>query len=146
MKRIALVLVLVSLLFFTIVAVTLIFVLSEDEANKDELYTFPILVGEKTHTVWVCSNYSSAPEVSYFGLLKSVSVDFSGDRENAFCNITIPLDLIWGELSVYQHGYEMSGADYILSSNSTHNSVYFTFDLPALIKDFSIKGSEGVIP
>ena len=94
----------------------------------------------------VRSNYTthSGPEVAYNGLLKSVGVTFRGDPENAFCNITIPNNLIWGELSVYSKYYEMNETDYSLSSNSTHNSVYFTFDLPALTKDFSVMGTEGV--
>jgi hypothetical protein len=68
-----------------------------------------------------------------------------GDPEIAFCNITIPTDLIWGELTVIDKYYEMDEADYILSSNSIDNSIYFTFDHNALIKDFEIRGTEGVI-
>jgi hypothetical protein len=109
-----------------------------------ELYTFPISVGDKTYVISVRSNYSSAPEVSYSGLLKSVSVDFTGERENAFCNITIPNDLIWGELSVLSKYYEMDEAYYTKSSNSTHHSFYFVFDQIALIKHFEIRGTEGV--
>ena len=144
MNRIALTFALILLLLFSIVA---IIILSDFPKNEDEsgnLYTFPLSVGETTYTLSVRSNYSSTPEVSYFSSLKSVSVYFRGERENAFCNITIPNNLIWGEFSVYNHGYLMDETDYFLNSNSTHNSVYFTFDLPALVKDFEIMGSEGV--
>ncbi len=145
-KRISITLILISLLLFSIITATLLFDSSENESESNKLYTFPILVSDKTYTVSVRSNFSSIPEVNYFGLLKSVSVNFRGESENTFCNITIPTDLVWGELSVYQHGYEMSESDYIQSSNSTHNSVYFLFDLTALVKDFEIMGTEGVIP
>ena len=137
------------LLVFSMILIMFAAILFNDlivDEEVSKLYQFPILVGEKTYILGVCSNYSSAPKVNYFGLLKSVSVDFKGERENSFCNVTIPIDLIWGELSVYNHGYEMSEDDYIQSSNSTHNSVYFMFDLPALTKDFDIMGTQGVIP
>jgi hypothetical protein len=115
---------------------------NEEPVNKSHSYT--IFLGGQTYLITVGSNYSSAPEVSYLGILKSVSVDFRGERENAFCNITIPINLIWGKLSVIDKVYEMSEADYIKSSNSTHNSVYFTFNHTALVKHFEVMGTEGV--
>lgn len=117
---------------------------ADDEPSEGKLYRFPISVESKTYMVTVRSNYSSAPEVSYFGLDKSVSVDFIGDPENAFCNITIPADLIWGELSVIDKIYKMSDTHYTQSNNSTHNSVYFTFNHIALTKHFEIRGTDGV--
>ena len=127
-----------------IVAGILLVDLGEDEGSVNRLHTFTIFFSGETYVVTVGSNYSSAPEVSYSGFLKSVSVDFRGDRENAFCNITIPINLIWGKLSVIDKVYEMSEADYIKSSNSTHNSVYFTFNHTALVKHFELMGTEGV--
>lgn len=144
MKRIALTLALVLLILFSIVAAILLFDLAEDEVEEGKLYTFPILVGEKTYTVSVRSNYSSAPEVSYFGLGKSVSIDFRGERENAFCNVTIPVDLIWGELSVIDKYYEMSDDDYSKVSNATHHFIHFMFNHTALVKHFEVRGTEGV--
>jgi hypothetical protein len=128
-----------------IVAGILLLNFGEDEVSAGELYTFPLSVGEQTYMVSVKSNYSSAPEVSYSGLLKSVSVNFMGDQEDAFYNITILTSLIWGELPVYAKGYKMSEVDYTQSSNSTHNSIYFTFNQPAFAKTFNVKGTEGVI-
>jgi hypothetical protein len=117
----------------------------EDEGLADKLYTFPISVEGQTYVLSIRSNYSSAPDVSYFGLLKSVNFEFRGDPENAFCNITIPNNLIWGELSIYSKGYKMDEDCYIQSSNSTHNSIYFTFDYIAIVKNFDVKGTEGVL-
>jgi hypothetical protein len=145
MNRRVIVVALVLLVLFAIIVGGILWIhLGGNEGSAGKLYTFPLSVEGQTYVVSIRSNYSNAPEVSYFGLLKSVQVFFKGERENAFCNITIPNNLIWSELSVYQKGYKMSGADYIQSSNNTHNSVYFTFDLPAFTKDFSVKGTEGV--
>lgn len=144
MNKIILALVLALVSVFTFVAVVVLFDLPIEKVEEGKLYTFPLLVGEITYTVNVRSNYSSAPDVSYFGLDKSVLVDFRGDQENAFCNITIPIDLIWGELSVIDKYYFMSADRYIQSKNNTHNSIYFTFNNSALVKHFEVRGSEGV--
>jgi hypothetical protein len=121
--------------------------LTEDEVGEGKFYTFPISVAEKTYLIGIRSNYTSPPEVSYFGLQKSVSIDFKGDPENAFCNITLPNDLIWGELTVIDKYYIMDKANYIQTSNSTDTSIYFTFTHTthnALVKHFEIRGTEGV--
>jgi len=116
------------------------------EASAGKLYTFPLSVRDKTYVVTVGSNYSSAPKV-YLPQVPDnlVSVDFIGDPENAFCNITLPTDLISGNLTVIAKYYEMSEDSYTKSSNSTHNSFYFIFNQIALIKHFEIRGTEGAI-
>lgn len=132
------------LVFCSLIIVGIILVnLGEDQVSTGKLYTFPLSVEEQTYVISVGSNYSSAPEVSYSGLFKKVSVNFRGDQEDAFCNVTIPTNLIWGELSTYAQGYKMSEADYIKSSNSTHNSIYFTFNHNALVKTYDVMGTEG---
>lgn len=118
--------------------------LAEDEGSEDKFYTFPIFVAEKTYVISIRSNSTSTPKVSYSGLDKIVSFDFMGDPENAYCNITIPTNLIWGELSVIAKYYKMSDDYYIESNNSTHTSIYFTFNQTALVKHFEIRGTEGV--
>ena len=145
MHKIVLALVLGLVIIFSFLALVGLIDLPTQEPEEGIMYTFPLLVGENTYRVTVFSNYSSAPEVSYFGLLKSVSVYFRGDQKKAFCNITIPSDLIWGDISLNQHGFILNQNSYILTSNSTHNSVYLLFDLPVFTKDFAILGSEGVI-
>ena len=117
----------------------------EDDVPEAGFYTFPLSVADDTYVVTVRSNYTAAPEVSYFGLgnVKLVSVDFRGDPENAFCNVTIPNNLIWGEFSVISKYYEMDEDYYTKSSNSTHSSIYFEFDQIALIKHFEIRATEG---
>jgi hypothetical protein len=114
------------------------------QENEGSVYSVPVSVGNKTFVITVFSNYSSAPEVSYSAESKSVLVDFKGGKENSFCNITIPTDLVWGELSVIDKYYQMSQDQYIQSSNGTYNSVYFTFDHDAYVKHFEVRGTEGV--
>ena len=135
------------LVLFTIVAGGIIFIhLGGNEDSTGKLYSFPLLVGEKTYIVTVMSNYSSAPEVYLPEIPENmVEFDFRGPPENAFCNITIPTDLIWGELTVIDKYYEMDKTRYIQTSNSTHNSIYFTFDNIALTKHFEVRGTEGAI-
>ncbi len=145
MKKLLLFIILILLISILTVAGILLINFGDKDTAEQEQYEYPLSVGEQTFLISVRSNYSLPPEVSYSGLLKSVQMFFKGERENAYCNITIPNNLIWGELSLYQKGYEVSSSDYIQSSNSTHNSIYFTFDLPASTKDFSIKGTEGVM-
>ena len=134
------VLVICSLILIAIFLVNL----TEDEKPEGILYSFPISVAEKTYMISIRSNYTSQPEVSYFGLDKSVLIDFRGDPENAFCNVTIPSDLIWGELSLIAKYYEMDKDYYVKSNNSTHNSIYFMFNQTALVKHFEIKGTKGI--
>lgn len=146
MKRALLALTLVAIILVTIV--TGILLVDWKGAEEGKLYTYPLSVGEETYIVTVRSNYSSAPEVSYssYPLLSNyfVSVDFRGDPENSFCNVTIPTDLIWGEISVIDKYYIMSVDRYTVSNNGTHNSVYFPFNHPALVKHFEIRGTEGI--
>jgi hypothetical protein len=108
-----------------------------------ESYTFALSVGEKTYRVIIESNYSSAPTVAYSDSRYAVLVDFTGEQENAFCNITIPKTLVGGNITVIDKIYEMTPSQYILTSNSTHNMVYFTFDHQALVKHFEVVGTTG---
>jgi hypothetical protein len=146
MNKIVLVIALILLTSSIIVAGILLGDLGKGDVSDGKVYMFPLLVGDETYVVTVRSNYSSAPSV-YLPEVPGnlVSVDFRGDPENAFCNITIPNDLIWGDLTVIAKYYEMSEDSYTKSSNSTHNSFYFTFNQIALIKHFEIRGTEGVI-
>ncbi len=114
------------------------------QQNSDaQLYLIPLSVGEKTYTVSVLTNYSSAPEVSYWEEGKAVYVVFRGDQENSFFNVTVPTDLIWGNITLINKYYEVPQDHFTHSYNGTHNSVYFTFDQPAYTKHFEIRGTEG---
>ncbi len=131
-----------ALLVVSLIFATILLTENEDK-NKGELYSFPISVGGKTFLVSVLSNYSSSPEVSYWEERKAVYVVFTGDPENSFFNVTVPTDLIWGEISLINKYYEVDEEYYIRSYNGTHNSVYFSFNQTAYVKHFEIKGTEG---
>jgi len=120
-----------------------------DAGSTDKLYAFPLSVGEKTYVVTVRSNYTSAPTVHLPQVSENiVEFAFIGPPEDSFCNITIPNDLIWGDLTVIDKYYVMDKTRYIQTSNGTNISIYFTFSHithRALDKHFEIRGTEGVI-
>jgi hypothetical protein len=127
-----------------------------ENVAEAKLYTYPLSVGEKTYIVTIGSNYSSMPTVNlpqvpdnYTNVnYNLVEFDFRGPPEDSFCNITIPNDLIWGELTVIDKYYVMDKANYVQTSNSTNTSIYFTFSHIthiALDKHFEIRGTKGVI-
>ena len=75
-----------------VVAGSLLLDLKEDKDEEVKSYTFPISVGNKTYAISVRSNYSVS-DVSYFGILRYVSVNFRGSlRATVFCEIMIPAD------------------------------------------------------
>jgi hypothetical protein len=119
---------------------------TKDSIPEAKFYMFPLSLANNTYIVTVGSNYTAPPEVDYseLGNVKIVSIDFIGESENTFCNVTFPNNLIWGELSVISKYYEMDEAYYSKLSNSTHTSIYFEFDQIALIKHFEIRATEGV--
>ena len=144
MKKEHFMLIIFSVIIIVVVALNLVD-LAEDEVDFGKLYKFPILVGEKTYLILVGSNCSSKPEVSFFGLGKSVLVDFRDNQENVFCNITIPADLIWGELSVINKYYELSNAEYYQISTGSNHFFHFIFSQTGLVEHFEFRGTEGVI-
>jgi hypothetical protein len=157
MKKRVIAIALVFLVLFSIIACGILWIhLGGNESSAGKLYIYPLSVREKTYIVTIRSNYSSTPTVNlpqvpdnYTDLnYNFVEFDFRGPPEDSFCNITIPNDLIWGELTVIDKYYVMDKANYIQTSNSTNTSIYFTFDHvthTALDKHFEIRGTEGVI-
>jgi hypothetical protein len=150
MNKRVIVLAVVFLVLFSIIVGGVLFVhLGGIEASAGKLYTYPLSVGEKSYIVTIRSNYSSAPTVNLPQVPDNyVEFDFRGPPEDTFCNITIPNDLIWGELTVIDKYYVMDRANYIQTTNSTDTSIYFTFTHithNALDKHFEIRGTEGVI-
>ena len=156
MSKFPIVFILILLLSSIIVIVGVTLNPPENKVAEAKLYTYPLTVGEKTYIVTIRSNYSFTPIVdlpqvpeNYTDLnYNFVEFDFRGPPEDSFCNITIPNDLIWGELTVIDKYYVMDKANYIQTNNSTHTSIYFTFNSIthiALDKHFEVRGTEGVI-
>jgi hypothetical protein len=145
-KRVKALAIVFFILFSIVAGVIILIHLGENGTSAEKLYSFSLSVEDKTYIVTIVSNYSSAPEV-YLPEIPAnmVEFDFRGPPENSFCNITIPTDLIWGELTVIDKYYKMDESSYIHTSNSTYNSIYFTFDHIALTKHFEVRGTEGAI-
>ena len=139
-------------LAITVVAVILILSLAAGllwfELAGSKLYTYPISVGEKTYIITVLTNWNSAPKVelsnSSLTDLKYISVDFFGSHEkNVFFKITIPTDLLWGNISLVEKYYVLSPDHYTLSNDGTHNSVQMKFNHIATDEHFEIHGTQG---
>ena len=114
-----------------------------------KLYTYHISVGERTYIITVVTNWNSAPRVglsnSSLTDLKYVSVDFFESYEKTvFFKITIPTDLLWGNISLIWKYYEQNPDRYTLSNNGTHNSIQMSFTHTATDEHFEIHGTEGV--
>jgi hypothetical protein len=147
MKRTRLTLTLVVVILITALLAGILWVdLAGEEKAVSKLYTYPVLVGEKTYIITVSTNWTSAPKV-YLPEQDSkyVSCDFIGPyRETVGFNITVPTDLIWGNISLVWKYYEQNADRYTLSNNGTHNSLQMTFYHTATVEHFEIRGTEGV--
>ena len=139
-------------LTITVIAVILILSLVAGllwfEIAGSKLYTYHISVGEKTYIITVVTNWNSAPRVelsnSSLSDLKYVSVDFFGLYEKiVFFKITVPTDLLWGNISLLWKYYVQSPDRYTLSNDGTLNSLQMTFNHVAADEHFEIHGTEG---
>jgi hypothetical protein len=146
MNKIILALIIVLIILFSIIAAGILLVdLAEPEEAGGKLYTYPLSLGEKTYVVTVRTNWTSAPKV-YLPEFSTnyVSVDFRGPlRATVFFNMTVPADLIWGNISVVWKYYEQSQDSYTLCYNGTSYSVSMTFYHTATVEHFEIRGTEG---
>jgi hypothetical protein len=146
MKRVFIAAIAISLIVVSLVAGILLF-----ETPESKLFIYPISVGDKTYTITINTNWNSAPKVNLSNSsltdLKYVSVDFTGSSsKDVSFNITIPTDLLWGNISLFWKYYEQSPNRYTLSNNGTHNSVQMTFTFTPYasgIGHFEIHGTEG---
>ena len=141
MKRKMLALIVVVLLLVVTAATGILWF----ELKGNKLYTYPFSVGQKTYTVSVLTNWDSAPKVTLSqSNLKFVSLDFVGSfRETVFYKITIPSDLLWGNISLVWKYYEQNPDRYILTNDGVYNSVQMTFLHTATTEHFEIHGTEG---
>ena len=145
MKKTALALVVVVLFIIVLVVAGVMLVDWEGAEEEVKLYTYPLLVENETYVVTVKANWTSALEVSYFGLLKSVNVWFRGARGTVNCTITVPNDLIWGEISVHNQDSKIGEDCYTLNSNSTHHTVQVKFHHIAAVEIIQVMGTEGIL-
>lgn len=146
MKRTVLALTLAVLILITSIVAGILLVDLTGDKEVSKLYTYPVSVGEKTYIITVITNWTSAPKVYLPEIAsKYVCCDFIGpNRETVGFNITVPTDLIWGNISLVWKYYEQDADRYTLSNNGTHNSVQMTFNHTATVEHFEIRGTEGV--
>jgi hypothetical protein len=148
MKRKALTLTVMSIIL--IIALIAGFLWVDLVAKKEaatKLYTYPVLVGEKPYIITVKTNWTSEPRV-YLPEQESkyVNCDFIGpNRQTVNFDITIPTDLIGGNISLIWKYYEQNPDRYILSNNGTYNSIQMSFNHTATDEHFEIHGTEGVL-
>ncbi len=117
-----------------------------------KLYNYPVSVGGKTYTITIATNWNSEPKVSLSDTSISerhaVYVDFSGScRKTVHLDVTIPTDLLSGNISLTWKYYPLSTDQYTLSNNGTHNSVQFKFESSGYLSGeghFEIVGTQGV--
>ncbi len=147
MKRKTLTLTLVSVILIIALIAGFLWVdlLAKKEAET-KLYNYSVSVGEKTYIITVRTNWTSAPRV-YLPETESkyVNCDFIGpNRQTVNFNITIPTDLIGGNISLIWKYYEQNPDRYTLSNNGTHNSIQMLFTHTATDEHFEIRGTEGI--
>ena len=124
----------------------------EEEEAASNLYTYlisPYHGNGKIYIVTVETNWASQPKVSLpneFEMSKYVSVVFTGwSRETVFFNVTIPTNLLWGNISLIRKSYEQPPDVYTLSNNGTHNSMGMTCIFTPYFSGvgyFAIRGTE----
>ena len=118
-------------------------------ASTPNLFTYPLSVGDKNYVITVETNWNAetAPTVSLLNYSYGIELYFRGGTEKTISyNVTIPTDLLWGNISLVWKYYLQDPDRYTLSSNSTHNSLQMTFDYSPVFSGsgyFEIKGTEG---
>ncbi len=101
---------------------------ARQEETANGLYIYPVSPyngNGRIYIVTVETNWTSQPQVSLPQFdTKYVSVDFSGwSRQTVFFNVTIPTELLWGNISLLRKYYVQSPDLYTWYSNGTHNSI-----------------------
>jgi hypothetical protein len=147
MKRKTLTSTLASVILITALMAGFLWVdLAAKKEAATKLYPYSVSVGEKTCIITVKTNWPSAPRV-YLPETepKYVNCDFIGsNRQTVNFKITIPTDLIGGNISLIWKYYEQNPDRYTLSNNSTHNSIQMSFTHTATDEHFEIHGTKEV--
>jgi hypothetical protein len=122
------------------------------QESKTKIYTYPFTVKDKTYIVTLETNWTAqkAPSVSLtnssltpYGVILHF---LGGNKETITYNITIPTDLISGNITLIWKYYVQNPDRYILTNNGTANTLQMTFDYnPPFsgIGYFEFLGTEG---
>ena len=152
-KRKLIVVAAILLIAISLAAGILYACLEVDREEETNLFTYPLSVGDKTFIVTVETNWNAErmPSVTLLNVSDvtrhSVELYFlGGSKKTISYNITIPTDLLWGDISLVKKYYLQDPDRYTLSNNGTHNSLQMTFEYEphfSGIGYFEIIGTEG---
>ena len=152
-KRKLIVVAAILLIVISLAAGILLACLEVGREEENNLFTYPLSVGDKTFIVTVETNWNAerAPSVSLLNVSDinrhSVELYFlGGSKKTISYNITIPTDLLWGDISLVWKYYLQNPDRYTLSNNGTHNSLQMTFEYEPFFSGmgyFEILGTEG---
>jgi len=154
MKKAVYALALILILVITAVAAGILLTCLEVNQEKEtDLFTYPLSVGNKTFIITLETNWDAerTPSVTLLNVTDinrhSVELYFlGGSKKTISYNITIPTDLLWGDISLVWKYYLQDPDRYTLSNNGTHNSLQMTFEyIPPFsgIGYFEILGTKG---
>lgn len=120
--------------------------------EETHLFNYYISAGNKTYMVTLTANWDAESEPS-INLLNSSDSHYpielyflGGTQKTIVYNVTIPSDLLWGDISLIRKYNPVDASDYALSNNGTHISLQMTFDYNPHFSGngyFLILGTEG---
>ncbi len=121
--------------------------------QETNLYTYPLSVGDKTYKVTLKTNWNEEPSPTV-ALINSSETNrhaielyfLGGNEKTVSYNITIPTDLLGGNISLVWKYYQQNPDRYILTNNDTYNSLQMTFEYSPNFSGsgyFEILGTEG---
>lgn len=152
MHRRAIIVGAISLLIVVLTAGILTRSQDVQETKQLHLYTYPFAVKEKTYIVTIETNWTAqkAPTVSLSDTSLtpySLTLHFlGGSKETITYNITIPTDLLSGDISLIWKYYVQKPDRYILTNNGTANTLNMTFNYEPYFSGigyFQILGTDG---
>ncbi len=121
--------------------------------EEKTLFTYPLLIGNKTYTVTVLTNWNQerAPSVALLNSSKNhypLELYFLGgtQEKNISYTINIPTDLLWGNISLIRKYYTVNPDDYVLRNNGTHSCLQMTYEYRPFFSGngyFEIIGTQG---
>jgi hypothetical protein len=122
------------------------------ETKQINLYTYPFTIKDKTYIVALETNWTAqkAPTVSLSDSSLtpySITLYFlGGSKATVSYNITIPTDLLSGDISLIWKYYVQNPDRYVLTNNGTANMLHMTFNYDPYFSGigyFEILGTDG---
>jgi hypothetical protein len=122
------------------------------ETKQTSLYTYPFTIKDKTYIVTLETNFTAqkAPTVSLSDTSLtpySLTLYFlGGSKATITYKITIPIDLLSGDISLIWKYYVQNPDRYILTNNGTANTLQMSFNYDpnfSGIGYFEILGTDG---